>query len=285
MRRRLSITTLPALVLLAAGPTAQDPAPTEPKPQVTWPELSAADMERAKVLVRRLDDEDQAAVDAAAADLAGLGAAVGPYLLARLADRRPTAPARLRAILHDVVEPAYAPLVAEKAASKAPLVREWVVEFLALRHDPRWRAPLAKAAKDKSPDIVLRAQLGLAGLKDTDALAAVFERFAEEDWREHAEFVARCLEPARSPEMAQWLVDHMPPDDEHARIVGLRLMRSLAPKEYAGVIATFLDAEQHAVKKEAINALRAVVDGDEPLENLSVFQAIDQAKKWRERVR
>ena len=237
------------------------------------------------MLVRQLDAEEPAAVDAAAADLAGLGAGVAPYLLTRLADRKPTAPARIRAILHEVVAPAHAPLVAEKATSKSPLVREWVVEFLALQHDPRWREQLTKAAKDKSDDIVFRAQLGLAGLRDTDALAAVFERCAKEDWREHAEFVARCLEPARSREMAQWLVDHMPRDDEHARIVGLRLMRSLAPKDYAGVIATFLDAEQHAVKKEAINALRAVVDGDEPLENLSVFQAIDQAKKWRERVR
>lgn len=287
MIRRANLLTIPlALAVLASGAAAQEPPPPEPDvPPPTWPELTGSETEHAKVLVHQLAAEEPEEAQAAEAELTTLGAGVAPYLLARLGDRRPESTAALRRVLHRVVEPVYAPLVAEKADSRSALVREWSLEFLALQHDPRWRKVFEKNRKHKEKEIVFRACLGLAALKDTDALEEVFVQCMAEEWRDHAELVSRCLAPARSDEMAEWLVRHMPRDDEHARITGLRLMRSLAPKEYAGVIATFLDSEQHAVKKEAINALRAVVDGDEPLENLSVFQAIDQAKKWKERVR
>jgi hypothetical protein len=33
-----------------------------------------------------------------------------------------------------------------------------------------------------------------------------------------------------------------------------------------------------------INALRGIVDGDGPLEQLSSFEAIEMAKKWKSRI-
>jgi hypothetical protein len=38
------------------------------------------------------------------------------------------------------------------------------------------------------------------------------------------------------------------------------------------------------VRVAAINALRGIVDGQEPLEELSVFGAIELAKTWKVRV-
>jgi hypothetical protein len=273
------------LLCAASSAAAQEPPPPAPPPKPAWPELPAAEAETAKLRLRRLDAAEAEVAAAAEAELVAMGAGVAPLLLSQLGNRRPTAPEALRRILHRVVEPVHAPLVAERADSKAPLLREWSVEFLALQHDGRWREVLARAFEAEDRELRFRAALGLAALGDQDALATVFAQCQEQEWRDHAELVQRALAPARSSEMAEWLVRHMPRDDERARITGLRLMRALAPKEYAGVVATYLDAEQHAVKKEAINTLRAVVDGAAPLENLSVFQAIDQAKKWKERIR
>jgi len=64
----------------------------------------------------------------------------------------------------------------------------------------------------------------------------------------------------------------------------LRLLRSLAPKELTGPIVPFLDHEFQGVKKEAINTLRVIVDGAEPLEELSAFQAIEMANEWKKRL-
>ena len=121
-----------------------------------------------------------------------------------------------------------------------------------------------------------------AAASDLSGMETVFKRCSDA-WRELAELVGEVLPAARSNEAADWVIGKMSRDDEQSRITGLRLLRSLAPKEYAGIVKLSLDAHQHSIKKEAINTLRVIVDGDPPLENLSVFQAIEMAKEWKAR--
>ena len=73
--------------------------------------------------------------------------------------------------------------------------------------------------------------------------------------------------------------------DQRAVVTGLRLLRSVGTKDKAALIGRFLDHDSQAIKKETINALRVVVDGDEPLEKLPVFKTIEMANHWRSRVR
>ena len=58
----------------------------------------------------------------------------------------------------------------------------------------------------------------------------------------------------------------------------------LREKDAAGIVKPYLDAETHNVKKAAINTLRVIVAGQEPLEKLSVFQAIEMANEWKKKV-
>jgi hypothetical protein len=46
----------------------------------------------------------------------------------------------------------------------------------------------------------------------------------------------------------------------------------------------FLDDDDNQVRVAAINACRGIVDGAPPEEQLPVFEAIESAKKWKERV-
>jgi HEAT repeat protein len=266
---------------LATATSAQEPRVEPP----TWPELSSKETEAAKLALRRLGDEDEEVADAAEAELQDLGPAVAPILLARLADRRPQHEEVLARVLHRVVPATHAPLIADKATSKAALLRSFSVEFLAGLGDEAYRPVFEKARKDKDEGVAFRAVLGLAGLRDEGALLDLLGLCETLEWRDVSALIQSGLAHARDGELTDKLVKAMPRDDERRVVTGLRLLRSIAPKEYAGVIATWLDAEQHAVKKEAINTLRAVVDGERPLENLSVFQAIDQAKKWKARIR
>ncbi|MDA0372669.1 MAG: hypothetical protein O2865_02685 [Planctomycetota bacterium] len=276
--------TLRLLCLLGLWMTtaqAQEPKVEPP----TWPELSSKQTEAAKLALRRLGDEDEEVADAAEAELVDFGPAIAPMLLTRLADRRPQHEDVLARVLHRVVPASHAPLIADKAAAKAVPVRSFAVEYLAGLGDTTYRPVFEKARKDKDEGVAFRAVLGLAGLRDRDALLELLGLCETLEWRDTSSLIQTGLAHARDAELTDALVKAMPREDERRVVTGLRLLRSVAPKEYAGVIATWLDAEQHAVKKEAINTLRAVVDGDRPLENLSVFQAIDQAKKWKERIR
>lgn len=281
MHRLLAQLLCLAGLWLATAANAQEPKVEPP----TWPELNSKQTEAAKLALRRLGDEDEEVADAAEAELQDLGPAIAPMLLARLADRRPQHEEVLVRVLHRVVPETHAPLIADKASSKAALLRSFAVEYLAGLGDDTYRPIFEKARKDKDEDVAFRAVLGLAGLRDQDALLDLLQLCETLEWRDVSTLVQAGLAHARDGVLTDKLVKAMPRDDERRVVTGLRLLRSVAPKEYAGVIATWLDAEQHAVKKEAINTLRAVVDGDRPLENLSVFQAIDQAKKWKERIR
>ncbi len=268
-----------AVLLLCSAPlAAQDPQ----KPE--WPHLDDAQLARARVLAEALNGDDEAAATAAETELAGLGAGIEPMMVVRLGNTKTTRQANTIAGVLDAAVPAeYAPLVAEHARDRHPEVRRWSIGWLARHPAEAQRDALEHATEDKDEIVAFRASAGLVALGSIDDLQRVFET-CKEDWPTHAEFVAAVLPAARGTAAADWVLARMPADDVRARITGLRLLRNLAPKEYAGKIVPYLDAEQHAVKKEAVNALRGIVDGDAPLEDLSVFQVIDLAKKWKARV-
>ena len=60
------------------------------------------------------------------------------------------------------------------------------------------------------------------------------------------------------------------------------MMRYLATKNQEVIVRNYLTAEDNNVKKAAVNAMRAL-HGEEPDEKLSVFQVIEEAKKWQSR--
>jgi hypothetical protein len=46
-----------------------------------------------------------------------------------------------------------------------------------------------------------------------------------------------------------------------------------------------LDDTDNSIRVAAINAMRGIVDGELPITNLPVFEAIELAKKWKEKTR
>ena len=45
-----------------------------------------------------------------------------------------------------------------------------------------------------------------------------------------------------------------------------------------------LDDDDNSIRVATINALRGMVDGDLPVEQLSVFEAIEMAKQWKSKL-
>lgn len=277
-------------------------AAQEPKPaaEPSWPELAQKDADRIALLVRKLEIGGETESEKARTQLVALGPGVVPHLLRRLALPRQTdaALAATAQALDAVVASEHAPLVAKVTDDRTLPARRWAMRWLMLHVDERWRDvyerhagplvdPKGDAPKDATPpdpEIRFCANLALAALRDTDALARVIE-ICHTQWQERAEVVGKVLPLARSQEMASWMMRQMRADDERSRVTGLRLLRSLAPKDYAGAIAIHLDAGEASVKREAINALRAVVDGAPPIETMASFTAIEESRKWKERLK
>ncbi len=278
--------------LLSGLVTAQEPPKKDPPAPTSWPKLSSSDAKRAKNKATLVglsgDDEEVAKASAAEADLVAYGTGVAPVILRRLGDREvaelPESAAALGRILDAVCTPEYAGLIAERTTDRSVEVRRWSVGWIGRHTLPDQEKALRRALGDDDAAVSFRAALGLLGLGNGDVLDKVLADCME-DWRSKAALVDSIAAPGRSNELAQALVDRIANAPVNERVTGLRLARSLCPKDYAAVLGTFLDDDAATVKKEAINALRVVVDGDEPLENLSVFQAIDAAKKWKERLR
>ena len=282
--RRLIQLTLSLASVFAAPAVAQDVQlqdKKQDKKPVAWPALKGTDQQKVRFLLRKLENEDPPTVEQAEVDLTAVGAGAAPILLRRLGDRKVDNRESVEAVLDRIVADEYTPLICNLGRKPDP-VRVWCVRRLARAGDRAMIEVLEQATEDKNEDVVFYAKLGLAGLGDLSGMETVFERCSGA-WRELAELVGEVLPAARSNEAADWVLGKMSRDDEQSRITGLRLLRSLAPKEYAGIVKLSLDAHQHSIKKEAINTLRVIVDGDPPLENLSVFQAIEMAKEWKAR--
>ncbi len=283
---RSKLATL-ALALLVTNAPAQDRT-TKPEPPA-WPKLSTSAKQSAKLALRRLlagdsENANEEATAAARDELLRLGPAVAPLLLRRLGDRDRVNPEPLTEVLDQLVNAKHATLLAKLATKRKPLLlRRYLTARLATFRDPATRPVFLAAAKDKDADLAFYGTLGLCGLRDLDHLDAVFDR-CRQDWFSVVALVQATLEPMRGEDPADHVLRRMGKHDERDLVTGLRLLRSLAPKPYAGLIRIHLDSRHNSVKKATINALRVIVDGAKPLEKLSVFQAITMAKQWRDRL-
>ena len=275
-----------AAVLFTALLTAQDPKP-EPAPPPEWPKLTKSEEQTAKKRgFERLgadEPEERAAADQCLVDL---GAGVATLCIRQLRLSTLEHEDVINRVLDVVVAPEYLPLVVEVSDDTKAPVRRFAARWLARQVDPQATTVLRARAADKEKDDATRfsARLGLLALGDATHLDALLTELGE-DWNAHADEVRATLTPARGDAAAEPVLAKLRNSDELTTIAALRMLRYAAPPSAAPFLAVHLDASKHAVKKAAINALRVSVDGDEPLEKLSVFQAIDAAKKWQERLR
>jgi hypothetical protein len=281
----------PVLLLLLCAPVlpAQTPAP-RPEPETgppEWPQPAKKDAARAEELLNVLRKEDPEVRQKAADELVGFGLGIANRLFRRMSDEKhANINTELVGVLDRILEPAHAPLIALHAGHRSLFARRYVFKKLASYADSSTAPVLVAAGKDKDVEIRYYAALGRVKISaDLDALDAVYERCLKE-WALLGDEFARFMEGGRGPQFVPWLRQKLASKDSHERVTALRMMRSLAPKDAAVLVRRFLDSEVSIEKKEAINTLRVVVDGEEPLPltKITVFLVIKMAKEWKARL-
>lgn len=276
------IPLLSLVCLLAAAAAQAPPAPPEPKAPAAWPALRDADKARVLALVGQFRKSDPKLHEAASKELKALGAGAAPLVMQQVSDRAADVNAHLFAVLEAIVAPEHGPLLAKEAGKPGVELRRWLAGRLCRLHDPQSVRALESLRTDADPATAFHAQLGLLAQRRRDALPAVLAH-ARTNWAEVGPVVAEVLPAARSGECALWVFEAIASAPAAEQMTGLRLLRHLMTREQGMLLRTYLQASDHTVKREAVNTAR-VLHGEPPIENLTVFQAIEQAKQWLEKL-
>lgn len=299
-----------ALVGAVPG-SARDAARAQAREEIvraeSWPKLDAATADKVKLDVERLRKARTPEMGVQARDaLVAAGAGVAPPLLAALGreeDRE--AQARIVEVLDRVTGEEHTRLLAKEFAAKSPTLRKWALSRAARFQDPgvakpaeealeRARKGLEKKQSDKEE--LARAAIACAA---AGSLAGfdVLQANAYDNWGKYGQDAHAALAGVRGPQATQRAAAVLTPADspkpndpalkpaDRARIVGaLRLLGGCGDESARAIVKPFLDSNDNTVRIAAINAVRALLDGEPPLVDLPVFDAVELAKKLKARL-
>jgi hypothetical protein len=295
---RLRTALLPLVLACASialsSVAAQEPPP-EPLEPLAWPKLStdaAQRLHRVQQALPKLAADDDAGFEKLRAEIAGIGPAACPRLLKDLAKAAEKAEEgaplveRLRALLELVaVDPALVPLVARELEHASPAVRLWSAERLLAWADPRAldavraRAPKEKDSFVRGTLVLLRCTLG-----DVEALPEL-EALLEKEWARWRGRAHAALRGLRGKATSEAMLERLrSAEDERERLFALRVLASVGERGAIDAVASYLDADARSIREAAVNALRGIVDGQEPRYDVSVFDLVELVEAWKKRL-
>lgn len=236
-----------------------------------------------------------------AEEIKNSGAGAAPALLAALGkERDQDARRRLEDALDSITVPAHTRLLAREFRSKKAHTQAYTLRRVAELGDPGladdakdlWDELVAMRAHPKKKDKVdddheRRVAILLVSCGSAESLPLVIELAGSKSfktWRTHLQAAAECAKAA-GPEVGDAIGAALPKaEGMNLQLGTLRLLTFAGSKDHAKAVRPALDSPNNGVKIAAINALRRLVDGADPIEKMSSFDAIERAKKWKERL-
>lgn len=281
----------------ARGPAVQqeqEAEKKEPERLKAWPEVDeeaiATEIDRLRKARTETMGED------ARAKLIEAGAGVVPLLLPKLGvERDEKARQRIVSVLDGVTGAPHTRLLAASFDDRSAAIRIWSLRRVAAFPDGGVRPAAEKAVRTaekrskREPDReeeCFAAALCAASTGSFVGFDAICER-AGEEWGEDGSVIHAALCALRGEEatkrIAPLLADQRPRQE---KVTALRLLAACGEGNLAtSLVRPILDSTDNSLRVAAINALRGIVDGDPPLDKLSVFEAIERANKWKARLR
>lgn len=218
------------------------------------------------------------------------GAAAIPMLLDRYGRERDDAgAARLKEVLLVLTKAEHTRLMAKGFASRDLPHRVFTLWRTAAFPDPAnkaaaeaaWAA-VVKQGEKADPDERYAAALCATSTGSLVALEAIHE-YETKSWAKKGPEMRVALESVRGAEATAFVVPKLELERKQ-KLGALRMLAGCGDKSVTAKLRPLLDETDNELRVLAINALRGIVDGDEPLEQLSSFEAIEMAKKWKTRI-
>ena len=258
-----------------------------------WPELSKDEAKTVKTDISRLRKaRTEEMGDQAHEALVALSAGCAPGLIVALGkEKGEEARDRIVNVLDLVTGAPHTRLLAQSFDDKSADVRIWSCQRAALFPDPGIRAAadtaLSRAAKNKKParGEVMAAALAATSAGSTDGLSRLFEH-AVKNWGKYGRSIRIACDGVRGEAASALAVGYLTGTEERAeRVAAIRLLAGCGTEEGAVPhLRPLLDSDDSTMRIATINALRGIVDGEMPIAKLSVFDSIEQAKTWKQRI-
>ena len=288
-----------ALVLCLSGAAAAAQEPAKPAAQAApakieyltaWPKPADKDQlltDIERLCKARTEEMGKLANDALLAD----GASAVPFLLERYGrEKDEGAHERLRALLIELIKADQTRLLAKSFESKNIHERTMALWRAGLFPDKEIKAPaeaafarVEKQGDKADPEEKYAAALcacASGSIKGLDTLVAQgFKR-----WDSKGPEMRIALEGVRGAEATAVVGKYLDNADRKTKVSALRLLGGCGDKSIVSKIKPMLDESDNSIRVAAINALRGIVDGQLPVEGLSAFEAIEAAKKWKEKI-
>jgi HEAT repeat protein len=218
------------------------------------------------------------------------GTAAVPFVLERYGkEKDEDVLQRLKTVLIEISKPEQTRLLAQDFDHRDVRHRTFALWRCAAFPDPSIKAlseaawaKVQKQGEKADADERYAAALCATSSGSMQAFEVLFE-YAQKGWAKRGVELRVALDAVRGAEASKVLLGKLG-GDRKARIAALKMLAGCGDKSVVGTLKPLLEDPDNEVRVVTINALRGIVDGDGPLEQLSSFEAIEMAKKWKSRI-
>ncbi|TAH34540.1 MAG: hypothetical protein EYC70_16530 [Planctomycetota bacterium] len=274
---------LAALALCAAALQGQEkPAPEARR---AFPRLKPPEQERLEQALFQMRSAKTAEARAEArAAVVAAGAGGVPASLRAFAKFEAERAGELRGVLDKTLAEADLDLaLAESGPKAAPAARHYVVRRIADSRRDDALKHLAPLLQDADAETAFQAARGLA-LRDDTACVPVLHSAVRARWKDEEALLRAELAQVPRGALSAPVSGLVGVGAREDRLAGIRLFALVGVREHARVLRAALDDTDQQILLNAVNACRAVVDGEPPLERPSSPQLIEQVQLWKSKL-
>lgn len=246
------------------------------------PPLSATDREKAKrflTFLKRSDPEKRRAYED---KMIALGRGAIPLLLEKAETTHKHQSGAIERCLEQLLDVRDSEILQKLAKSKKISLRKLVVAKYALAGREEDRERLKTFLEDKAPEIRLEASLGLIRLKDPAGIQAIILGLAVcKTDKERARLTAELPNlkgKVYSSHFRSLATKHENPE---VRKAALEVIVAIGDKRVKDVLGLALKDDHNLVKGAAVNALRKLLKGQDPVTFPTIFDLVDAVENWK----
>lgn len=140
-----------------------------------------------------------------------------------------------------------------------------------------------KAMKDQDDACRFEAALTCASLGTIDGFDILLKS-ARDEWPHTGQRIRAAIEKHRNADATQKALPGLKSKEWQDICASLRILGGWGVKECASAVGAHLGSTDNRIKEDAINALRGIVDNEQPIEKLSAFDLAEQARGWSKRI-
>ena len=299
-------TSLAALPLPVIAPVqiAQDDAGEEsgseaadaekPKRATAWPEVPKDKKKELKTQLARLRKAStEGMAEGGRAELIKMGALAAPDLLKALGkEKSEDGRGRIADALDEITGWEHTRLLAKEFGNRSAHVRLLVLRRASafpdkgIAKDALAAFDAAEKRLDTKKEVkheLYYSALAVVSAGDLKGIAVLSKR-AENLWGKSGAEIRLAVEAVRGEAATSILAEQLKDGDRKAKVSALRLLAGCgSAKAGKTAVKGYLGNTDNSIRVAAINAMRGIVDGDLPIDKLSVFEAVELANEWKNR--